>query len=99
MTTAQQLRASELGPTEVLASAPFEALAQASGLTILLTEDVTAAFRSTCAALATARKALENELRAAEGDDFYDEERRKKNAMLQGIDEGILRRSLVVASK
>ena len=99
MTEAQERRATELGPSEVVAPSSFEALTQAAGLTLLLTEDVTEAFRSTCAALATARKDLENELRAAEGDDFYDEERRKKNAMLQGIDEGILRRSLVVASK
>ena len=54
--------------------------------TIVLTEDVTDAFRTTCAALAAARKDLEDELR-------------KKNAMLQGIDEGILRRSLIVATK
>jgi len=62
-------------------------------------EDVTDAFRATCAALVAARRDLEDELRADEGDDFYEEERRKKNAMLQGIDEGILCRSLVVANK
>ncbi len=99
VTEAQECLAAELGPSEVLAPASFEALTQAAGLTIVLTEDVTEAFRSTCAALAAARRSLENELRIDEGDDFYEEERRKKDAMLQGIDEGILRRSLVVASK
>ena len=99
MTEAQERRATELGPSEVVAPSSFEALTQTAGLTLLLTEDVTEAFRSTCAALAAARRSLENELRIDEGDDFYEEERRKKNAMLQGIDEGILRRSLVVASK
>ena len=99
MTEAQERRATELGPSEVVAPSSFEALTQAAGLTLLLTEDVTEAFRSTCAALAAARRNLENELRIDEGDDFYEEERRKKDAMLQGIDEGILRRSLVVASK
>jgi len=38
-------------------------------------------------------------LRLEEGDEFYEEERRKKDSMLQGIDEGILRRSFVVARK
>ena len=98
MTKAQERRANELGPSEVVAPSSFETLSQVAGLTIVLTEDVTEAFRSTCAALATARRDLENELRIAEGDDFYEEERRKKHAMLEGIDEGILRRSLVVAS-
>ena len=99
MTEAQERRATELGPSEVVAPSSFEALTQAAGLTLLLTEVVTEAFRSTCAALAAARRSRENELRIDEGDDFYEEERRKKDAMLQGIDEGILRRSLVVASK
>ena len=57
------------------------------------------AFRATCAALRAARSDLEDELRRDEGDDFYDAERRKKDAMLRGIDEGVLCRSLVVANK
>ena len=99
VTEAQERRAAELGPSDVTAPASPEALTRAAGLTIVVTEDVTDAFRATCAVLLAARRDLEDELRANEGDDFYEEERRKKNAMLQGIDEGILRRSLVVAHK
>jgi hypothetical protein len=88
-----------LGPSDVTASTSPELLTQAAGLTVVVKEDVTDAFRATCAALVAARRDLEDELRADEGDDFYEEERRKKNAMLQGIDEGILCRSLVVANK
>ena len=99
VTEAQERRAAELGPSDVTAPALPEVLTQAAGLTIMVTEDVTDAFRATCAALAAARRDLAEELRAEEGDDFYEEERRKKNAMLQGIDEGILRRSLGVANK
>ena len=99
VTEAQERQAAELGPSDVAASASPEALTQAAGLTIVVTEDVTDAFRATCAALAAARRDLEDELRADEGDDFYEEERRKKTAMLKGIEEGILRRSLVVANK
>ena len=99
LTEAQERRAADLGPSDVTASTSPEVLTQAAGLTVVVKEDVTDAFRATCAALVAARRDLEDELRADEGDDFYEEERRKKNAMLQGIDEGILCRSLVVANK
>ena len=99
LTEAQGRRAADLGPSDVTASTSPEVLTQAAGLTVVVKEDVTDAFRATCAALVAARRDLEDELRADEGDDFYEEERRKKNAMLQGIDEGILCRSLVVANK
>ena len=99
LTGAQERRAADLGPPDVTALASPEVLAQAAGLTIVAKEDVTDAFRSTCAAFAAARRDLEAELRADEGDDFYEEERRKKSAMLLGIDEGLLCRSLVVANK
>ena len=99
LTEAQERRAADLGPSDVTASTSPELLTQAAGLTVVVKEDVTDAFRATCAALVAARRDLEDELRADEGDDFYEEERRKKNAMLQGIDEGILCRSLVVANK
>ena len=99
LTDAQERRAADLGPSDVTASTSPEVLTQAAGLTVVVKEDVTDAFRATCAALVAARRDLEDELRADEGDDFYEEERRKKNAMLKGIDEGILCRSLVVANK
>ena len=99
LTEAQERRAADLGPSDVTASTSPEVLTQAAGLTVVVKEDVTDAFRATCAALVAARRDLEDELRADEGDDFYEEERRQKNAMLQGIDEGILCRSLVVANK
>lgn len=99
VTKAKARRAAELGPSDVMAPASFETLTQAVGLTVVFSEDVTAAFRTTCAALADARRTLEDELRLEEGDEFYEEERRKKDSMLQGIDEGILRRSFVVARK
>ena len=99
LTDAQERRAEDLGPSDVTASTSPEVLTQAAGLTVVVKEDVTDAFRATCAALVAARRDLEDELRADEGDDFYEEERRQKNAMLQGIDEGILCRSLVVANK
>ena len=69
----------------------------------MVTQDVTDTFRATCSALRAARRDLEEELRNDEGDDFYDdfyeEALRTKDAMLSGIDEGVLCRSLIMATK
>jgi len=92
LTPAQERRAAELGPSDVTAPASPAALTESAGLTIVVTEDVTAAFRA-------ARRDLEAELRGDEGDDFYEEALRTQDAMLCGIDERLLCRSLIVASK
>ena len=99
LTPAQEQRAAELGPSDVTAPASPAALTESAGLTIVVTEDVTAAFRATSAALRAARRDLEAELRGDEGDDFYEEALRTQDAMLCGIDERLLCRSLIVASK
>ena len=99
LTPAQQRRAAELGPSDVTAPASPAALTESAGLTIVVTKDVTAAFRATCAALRAARRDLEEELRGDEGDDFYEEALHTQDAMLCGIDEGLLCRSLMMAKK
>jgi hypothetical protein len=50
-------------------------------------------------ALLQARRTLEVDLREEEGDDFYEEERNKKETMVRGIDEGLLIRSLTIATR
>ncbi len=95
LTPTQERRAAELGPSDVAAPVSPVALTELA----VGTEDVTAAFRATCAALRAARRDLEEELRGDEGDDFYEEALRTKDAMLCGIDEGVLCRSLIVAKK
>ena len=75
------------------------ALIESAGLTIMVAKDVTEAFRVTCTALQVARRDLEAELRGDEGDDFYEDALRTKDAMLCGIDEGVLCRSLIMARK
>ncbi len=99
LTPAQERRAAELGPSDVTASASPVALTASAGLTIVVTQDVTDTFRATCSALRAARRDLEEELRNDEGDDFYEEALRTKDAMLSGIDEGVLCRSLIMATK
>ena len=63
LTPAQKRRAAELGPSDVTAPASPAALTESAGLTIVVVEDVTDAFRATAAALRVARRALEEELR------------------------------------
>ena len=90
-------RASELGPSDVVAAAPLEDLARSAGLSVMLQEDVTAGFRATCEAMTRARTELEDALRVEEGHEVYEEEQQKKRSILKGIDEGLLLRSLIVA--
>ncbi len=94
-----ECRAAELGPSAVAAPALPEDLAESVGFSVMQLEDVTARFRTTCEAIVRARTELEHALRAEEGDEGYEEEQQDKRDMLQGIDEGLLRRSLIVAVK
>ena len=94
-----ECRAAELGPSPVAAPALPEDLARSVGFSVIRREDVTARFRTTCEAIVRARTELEDALRAEEGDEGYEEEQQDKRGMLQGIDEGLLRRLLIVAVK
>ena len=92
-------RASELGPSEVLAdSAPCDLL-RVAGFEVLLEEDVTADFKSTCEAILAGRREFEDELRAEEGDALFEEEQQKRLDLIEGVSRGLLRRSLHVASR
>ena len=92
-------RASELGPSEVAAAAPPEGLMKSAGFSVIRQEDVTAGFRTTCHAILRARSKLEDALRVEEGPELYEVEQQKKRSMLEGVDEGLLLRSLIVAAK
>ena len=99
LTEAGERRAAELGPSDVAAPLSPDALARQAGLSVVALQDVTEDFRVTCEALLRARDALAADLRAEEGDDLYEQERTAKAAMLTGIDEGVLCRSLIVATR
>lgn len=91
-------RAAALGPSDVLAEAPPDELANAAGLSVVVYQDVTEEFGETCDALLRARVRLEAQLLGVEGPEVYEEEREKKEAMQAGIREGLLRRCLLVAT-
>ena len=96
LSAAEARRAAELGPPYVTASP--ETLTRRAGFTVVGREDVTPQFRDCCEALLRARTRLESALRADEGDEVFEEEHTRKTAMLTGIHERLLLRSLVVAA-
>jgi hypothetical protein len=92
-------RATELGPTYVTAPAAPGTLARQVGFEVLACRDVTAEFRATSVAFLRAMSEIEPELRAEEGDAYFEEERAAEEMTLTGIDEGLLLRSMVIAVK
>lgn len=65
----------------------------------MVLRDVTNAFRATCEALLHASERWEEELRAEQGDETYEQGRVRGEGMRTGILEGLLLRSLVVGRK
>jgi hypothetical protein len=96
---ADEPRASELGPSDVLGFGRLEDVHRTTGFSLAVHEDVTDVFRVTCEAIVEACEQLEAELRTEVGDEVYEENQGKKRRMLTGISEGVLVRSLVVAVK
>lgn len=92
-------RASELGPSEVHSDAPLEDLMREAGFRVLVDMDVTAQFGATSAAILRAMRELESDWRDEEGDALFEEEYEGKTQTLEGISEGLLYRSLIVASR
>lgn len=94
-----EIRAAELGPSDVTSLALVKELACSAGLTIIAHKDVTEIFHNTCKAILEAREKLEKKLWAEEGDKVYEEEQGRKLSMLTGINEGLLYRSLIIVIK
>jgi len=100
LSTEELALATELGPSEVTAvGTPPSGHAERAGFDVVRQEDVTSDFRETCAAILQARAMHEATLREEEGDEWFDEERSKKSALMEGIDRGFLRRSFIVVRK
>lgn len=92
-------RAVELGPGEVCSEADLSELHLAAGFGDVLEYDTTDDFAHTCRAVVEAARRLRDRSGAVREATFLAEELARKSAMLQGIEEGRLRRSLVVAHK
>ena len=99
LSAAADARAAELGPSNIVAPQSYATLLDCVGFSRVAEEDVTATFAQTAAALLEAREALVDVLRAeeGEGEEIYQEEYSKLRDMVLGIDEGLVRRALIVA--
>jgi len=84
---------------DVLADGSPVELVERAGFSIVVCDDVTDQFRTTSNAIVRARERHEAELRAVDGDEVYDDDQRRKAAVLTGIDEGLLARSLIATVK
>jgi SAM-dependent methyltransferase len=96
---AERRRALELGPGRVDASGPLEELMAGAGLAPLESHDWTGELRDTLRSILAALARHELQLRAGEGDEVYDHELAKKARLLEGVEAGLLRRTLVVAER
>lgn len=99
LSAADEIKAAELGPSDVTSPAPIADLAYSAGLALIAQKDVTNVFHDTCKAILEVREKLKEKLRAEESDEVYEEEQEKKRSMLTGIREGLLLRSLIIAMK
>ena len=99
LTRSELERAAQLGPPQVRADAPPPEMCRIAGLRVTREIDVTTEFEVTCRALLEAREQYREELRLEEGEEAFEYELSRKAQMLQGIQDGLLRRSLVVAEK
>ena len=97
LSAAAGARAAELGPSNIVAPESYATLLDRVGFSCVSEEDVTTTFAQTAAALLEAREALVDVLRAEEGEEIYQEEYSKLRDMGLGIDEGLVRRALIVA--
>ncbi len=66
---------------------------------VIVDEDVTDAFHETLEAFRVAMDELEDDLRREEGDAVFEEWQERQTNRVQGVSEGLLRRSLLVAVK
>jgi len=99
LTESQLSKAIELGPPSVAAPASPADMVRDVGFVSEVQPDVTDRFKESCLAFRKARLDLEAELRKLEGDEVYEEECSAGEGRLLGIQEGLLRRCLIVAVK
>jgi hypothetical protein len=99
LSASAERRASELGPDALVAGALPEHVTRDVGFLDVVRTDVTQQFRATVEAMHGAARRWEAELRAEQGEEEYMAGCERAKAMLLGIQEGLLLRSLVTTIK
>lgn len=96
LTDAEAAEATDLGPSEILATTSPAGLLRATGFVAVEQIDRTAAYEETCRRLLSLRSEASKRLRVVEGAEVFEEEQAKKRGTLEGIRRGLLRRCLLV---
>jgi len=99
LTPAQRRRAAAAGPNCVAARATQDALLRAAGFRDAVARDVTDEYLRLARAWRAARDRREPALRAVQGDAKFDEQRADNLAQIAAIEAGLLRRSLLTATR
>ncbi len=76
---------------------PYLELLARAGFEDLVEEDVTAAYRATAERWLEASAAMEPELRAAMGDEVFQDKQLRRRARIEEIDAGLVGRALLTA--
>ena len=92
-------RASKLGPPEVGSQRDSVTLMETAGFVDVVQIDVTEEFLRTCRALQDVSRRYSAQLRQEEGESAFEEEQAKTRCNMEGIETGLLRRSLLVGIK
>lgn len=87
-----------LGPRAVSADRTQAALLEAAGFVGIEETDVTAEFLRTARRWLEFSWRLEEGLRASLGDELFDQQQDDRRAIVEAVDEGLLSRSLFIAS-
>jgi hypothetical protein len=99
LSAADTERARVLGPADVQADAALVEMVTSVGLEALRVVDWTDELRTVAKGTISALESRAGAIRRAEGDAVYEEELGKKVRMVEGIDRGLLARTLVVARR
>jgi hypothetical protein len=99
VTKRQHRKAVRLGPRAVGAKMDQRELLAASGFVQISVKDVTGEFLQTARAWYQNARELEPDLRATIGDELFDEQQGDRQSLIAGVEEGLLSRALVIASK
>ena len=91
--------AAVLGPADVHADGALVEMAATVGLEPLHVVDWTHGLRAVAERTITGLEGASEAIRLAEGDAVYEEELSKKARMVEGIDRGVLVRTLVIARR
>lgn len=98
LTSTARRRANLLGPVAVALRTSYPDLLKSAGFVDIGDDDLTESYRATLVRWIAATDRREAEIRAATGDELYDERAQNRERTLEAIDAGLLQRRLYSAT-